>query len=286
LQALIKQLHRSPLGQILDFKCRSACNARSSAEYNRRLSISFTRQGSFRYHVGRRSYDIHSGVMLMERAGCEYTVSHRCAVKDECTIYEFEDEYVEELKESWVSSVGRSILSTVSPLAVLPTTPGLEFLHAAIRDITQRPLWRAPLKTDALVIALLQEIAQAFGDHRKRQPLSFRYEKLKDHQIEGLDRAKHFIVANFRQELSLAEIARHSYVSVFHFSRLFKQFTALSPHRFLIDVRLKHAALLLRHTSLPITQICFDSGFNSFEHFILTFNKHYGRSPSKYRRQR
>ncbi len=285
MQALIKLLHQSPMGQILDFKCLSACEGRSSSEYTRRFSISFTRRGSFGYHAGRRSYDIHSGVMLMERAGCEYTVSHRCAVKDECTIFEFTDEFVEEMRESWGSSGGQSILSAVRPLAVLPTTPGLEFLHAAIRDAAQRPLWRSPLKTDALVLSLLQEVGQAFGDQRRCNQLRSRRERLRDHQLEALDRAKQFIVANFRHELSLAEIARHSYISVFHFSRLFKQFTSLSPYQFLIDVRLKHAALLLRHTSLPITQICFDSGFNSFEHFILTFNKHYGRSPSKYRRQ-
>jgi transcriptional regulator GlxA family with amidase domain len=132
------------------------------------------------------------------------------------------------------------------------------------------------------MLALLQEI----GCQGKSSRLISHCEKLKDHQLAALDQAKHFITANFRQELSLAEIARHCHVSVFHFSRLFKQFTSRSPYQFLIDVRLRHAALLLRHTFLPVTQICFESGFNSFEHFILSFTKHYGRSPSKYRRQK
>jgi AraC-like DNA-binding protein len=94
------------------------------------------------------------------------------------------------------------------------------------------------------------------------------------------------VTQNTVQMEEFAEIARHSHISVFHFSRLFKQFTSSNPYQFLIDVRLKHAALLLRNTSLPVTQICFESGFNSFEHFILSFSKHYGTSPSKYRRQK
>lgn len=282
MQALITQLHQTSLGRILDFKCRCEEKGRSAKEYVRKFSLSFTRQGSFGYHAGWRSYDIHSGVILLENAGCEYTVTHRCTIKDECTIFELADEYVEEMKTSWGSQGNHSILSSARPLAVLPTTPGLEFLHAALLHAAQNPLSRSLLKIDALMLALLQEI----GGQEKANQLTSRHEKLKDHQLAALDQAKRFITTNFRQELSLAEIARHSHVSVFHFSRLFKQFTSRSPYQFLIGVRLKHAALLLRHTSLPVTQICFESGFNSFEHFILSFTKHHGTSPLKYRRHK
>jgi AraC-like DNA-binding protein len=282
MQALITQLHQTPLGRILDFKCRCEDKRRSAKEHVRNFSVSFTRQGSFGYHAGRRSYDIHSGVILLENAGCEYTVTHTCTIKDECTIIELADEFVEELKASSQSRGKHSILSSARPLAVLPTTPGLEFLHTALLHAAQNPLARSLLKIDALMLALLQEI----GGQKKANQLMSRREKLKDHQLAALDQAKRFITANFRQELSLAEIARHSRVSIFYFSRLFKQFTSRSPYQFLIAVRLKHAALLMRHYSLPVTQICFESGFNSFEHFILSFSKHYGTSPSKYRRQK
>ncbi len=282
MQALITQLHQTPLGRILDFKCQCKDEGHSVKEYVRKFSLSFTRQGSFGYHVGRRSYEIHSGMILLENAGCEYTVTHRCTIKDECTIFELADEIVEEMKASWGSWGSHSILSSARPLAVLPTTPGLEFLHAALLHAAQNPLSRSLLKIDALMLALLQEI----GGQEKAYQFTSRQEKPTDHQLAALDQAKHFITANFRQELSLAEIARHSHVSVFHFSRLFKQFTSRSPYQFLIDVRLKHAALLLRHTSLPVTQICFESGFNSFEHFILSFSRHYGTNPSRYRKQK
>jgi hypothetical protein len=93
MQALINPLHKTPLGRILDFKCQCECEGSSEKEYTRNFSISFTRRGSFGYHVGLRTYDIHSGVVLLEKAGCEYTVTHRSTIKDECTIFELADEF-------------------------------------------------------------------------------------------------------------------------------------------------------------------------------------------------
>jgi len=93
---------------------------------------------------------------------------------------------------------------------------------------------------------------------------------------------RHYMLANFQRELTLAEIARHAFVSDFHFSRIFKKFTARSPHQYLLELRLQHA-LLLRNTSLSVSEICFASGFNSFPHFIASFTRRYRISPSKAR---
>jgi len=49
-------------------------------------------------------------------------------------------------------------------------------------------------------------------------------------------------------------------------------------------ILLNRARFLLLNTSLSITEICFESGFNSLEHFIAAFTQHNGASPRKYRR--
>jgi len=43
------------------------------------------------------------------------------------------------------------------------------------------------------------------------------------------------------------------FVSDFHFSRIFKKFTARSSHQYLLELRLQHALLLLRNTSLSVS---------------------------------
>jgi transcriptional regulator GlxA family with amidase domain len=77
------------------------------------------------------------------------------------------------------------------------------------------------------------------------------------------------------------EIAGYCFVSPFHFSRLFKTFTAFSPHQFLLNTRLKNAEILLKNTSLSIADIAFASGFNSIEHFSTAFKNKFKCAPSK-----
>ena len=67
-------------------------------------------------------------------------------------------------------------------------------------------------------------------------------------------------------------------------SRIFKQRYGVPPYRYLIGLRIDYASDLLRESSLSVTQVCHRSGFNSLSHFITTFRRHTGMSPSQFRR--
>lgn len=87
-----------------------------------------------------------------------------------------------------------------------------------------------------------------------------------------------------RQDISLDHIAEAAHISPFHFSRVFKKETHLSPHQFLLNLRIKNATGLLLHTSLSIREIGGRSGFNNPEHFITAFKKRTGLSPNQFRK--
>ena len=286
MSAQVEVLYRSPFGRIVDFRCRNTQPGTGKPEYIESFSVNFTRRGNFGYRVGREAFDIHSGVILLEKAGSERVVSHHHATKDECTAVELTPEFSEEVREHWALSgrlkrCGRVCTGEVSA-SVLPATPRLDYLHSILFNAARRCGPGSLLKVDVLLLDLLDEIGASGGLASRRPPEEIDV-TLKDRHLDAIDRAKSFINANFQQELALSEIARHAHVSVFHFSRLFKRFTSRSPYQYLIEVRLKHAALLLRHTSLSVTEVCFESGFNSFEHFIATFTRRYSGSPTKYR---
>lgn len=273
MQASITQLQHSPLARVLDFKCQCGCDAPSETEYTSRFTISFTRRGGFGYRIGRRDFDIHSGLVMLEQPDCEYSITHRCQIKDECTIVELSQDFYGEVLQSEIGECLMRLFSKKYPFTVVPASPQLDYLHATLHRTRTR------LKLEELLLALLQRLGG-----KSCAPQTFAAHRLQEWQRDAIDSAKHFIAMNFQHDLSLPEIARHSHVSVFHFSRLFKQFTSSSPYQYLRALRLQHAALLLTHTALPVTQVCFDSGFNSFEHFILSFTRQFGFSPSKYRK--
>ena len=58
----------------------------------------------------------------------------------------------------------------------------------------------------------------------------------------------------------------------------------MPPYRYLIRLRIQYTSDLLQDSSLSVTQVCHRSGFNSLSHFITTFHRHTGMSPSQYRR--
>ena len=68
-------------------------------------------------------------------------------------------------------------------------------------------------------------------------------------------------------------------------SRLVKRVTGQPFIRLLTSVRMENAEQLLRDTTLPITDIAAVVGYESGEHFIRTFHRHKGLTPSAYRRR-
>jgi AraC family transcriptional regulator len=98
-----------------------------------------------------------------------------------------------------------------------------------------------------------------------------------------LRRAIEFMHDNYGRELALEEIASAAYLSEYHFARLFKQITGVTPHVYLANLRLEHARRLLSETSLPISEIATRVGYQSQSHFTKIFKSVTGVTPRLYR---
>jgi transcriptional regulator GlxA family with amidase domain len=81
----------------------------------------------------------------------------------------------------------------------------------------------------------------------------------------------------------VARLASVSGVSEAHFARVFKQAFGLPPHRYLLTRRVERAKALLRDTELAITEIAFQTGWNSLGTFGRTFRDITGESPAELR---
>ena len=98
-----------------------------------------------------------------------------------------------------------------------------------------------------------------------------------------LRRVAQYIQDNLRRELRLAELSAVVHMSPYHFARLFKRSTGVSPHRFLVRRRIDAARALLAARTAPIAEIAQLVGFRTPSHFTTTFRRVIGLTPTAYR---
>jgi transcriptional regulator GlxA family with amidase domain len=101
--------------------------------------------------------------------------------------------------------------------------------------------------------------------------------------LRRLLRAKDRMDAASHEDWPVHRLARVSGVSQAHFARSFKQALGVPPHRYLLTRRIERATALLRDTELPITEIAFDTGWQSLGTFGRIFRDVTGESPSTMR---
>jgi AraC-like DNA-binding protein len=284
MNAQCERLFRSQAVSVYDYRCRETPGRLSAPEVQNRPEINFTRTGFFNCRIGKKQYVVETDVVLLLNAGSERVVLHGDDVRDTCTIFRFSENILEEARKCYYrSGIFTAMDPSAFPLDAVASTPGLDHLHSQILLSlrSEKSAW-AGLQTETLAMELLAELfRRLYGTNS--QPPSIE-NGLRERHLETIERAKNYIQAGFEEDLSLTEIARNCFVSEFHFSRLFKKFTLTSPYQYLLEIRLKHAALLLLNTRLSVTEVCFASGFQSFPHFISMFKARYGKNPSEYRR--
>jgi transcriptional regulator GlxA family with amidase domain len=101
--------------------------------------------------------------------------------------------------------------------------------------------------------------------------------------LRRLLRAKDRMDAASHEEWPVPRLARVSGVSEAHFARSFKEAFGVPPHRYLLTRRIERATALLRDTDLSITEIAFQTGWNSLGTFGRTFRDVTGESPGELR---
>lgn len=94
---------------------------------------------------------------------------------------------------------------------------------------------------------------------------------------------REIIEANLYNNLSLEELAKLCNLSLSTFKREFEKQYEMPPATYIRKRKLEKAAQLLQGTSLRISDIAFDCGFNDLAHFSRSFQKEYHASPSEYR---
>ena len=88
---------------------------------------------------------------------------------------------------------------------------------------------------------------------------------------------------NFTSSITIEELALQSSLSVRHFARIFRETYQTTPGNYILLLRMNHACNLLKQTTLSISEVAFQSGFNDSNYFSRQFHKNYHMSPKQFR---
>jgi transcriptional regulator GlxA family with amidase domain len=101
--------------------------------------------------------------------------------------------------------------------------------------------------------------------------------------LRRLLRAKDHLDAAPAEDWPVRRLAAVAGVSPAHFARSFKAAFGIPPHRYLLSRRIGRAKTLLRDTGIPITDIAFETGWNSLGTFGRVFHDITGQTPTELR---
>jgi len=94
-----------------------------------------------------------------------------------------------------------------------------------------------------------------------------------------------FIEQHYHEDITIAQIVKASGLSHAQFHRLFRKEIGFHSNWYLRQVRVNHAAILLRDTDQSITEIGFAVGFNDSNYFTQAFKRALGATPRAYRKE-
>lgn len=133
----------------------------------------------------------------------------------------------------------------------------------------------------ALIEQLLVQLLRQHSIARRSDELELSRVGLIDRRIR---RSVELMHSQLDQDLSLRDLAAASYLSPFHFARLFKKITGVTPHSYLAAIRTRKAQQLLAEPDLSINAIAARVGYLSSSHFTKAFRAATGTTPREFRK--
>jgi len=108
---------------------------------------------------------------------------------------------------------------------------------------------------------------------------------LKETETGRMNRVHAYVMKNFRDKISLEEVAAIANMSPSSFSRYFKIHANKTFSDFLTEIRIGYSCKLLISQKIDIAQVCYDSGFNTLSNFNRQFKAFAHYSPLAYRKK-
>lgn len=148
-------------------------------------------------------------------------------------------------------------------------------VNYAIKDLIdemEKKDAKDPYLLDLLFKRMMIEVAKSFHEDSQQAGVCH------------LKKAKRFIQENLCTDLDVQTIADHVRLNHSYLQKLFAQYLNCGIMTYVNQQRMDHASFLLKYSTMCVTDMAFHLGYNSRQHFSLTFEKRFGMSPKQYQK--
>ena len=249
---------------VYAYRCNAGPADRSFVEVHERYSLSYVRRGSFGCRTLGAEHELVAGAVVVGRPGREYVATHAHHCRgDECLSVKFSPELAR--------SLGGESLWRFARVPPLPELMVLGELAQAAAD------GRTGVGIDEAALAFAGKCAQLTTGSDARLAIDSR---ARSRAVE----AALWLETHAADPIRLEDAAREAGLSAFHFLRVFRRVLGVTPHQYLLRLRLARAARLLADASLSVTDVALEAGFADLSNFVRTFRRAAGASPGEFRK--
>jgi AraC-like DNA-binding protein len=142
------------------------------------------------------------------------------------------------------------------------------------------------VQADELVsFALLLQLLHQLANNKTVPIVSMEFKAMKGNENQQrLNKVFQYVQKEFAKPISLKKAASLVHLSESAFCKCFKRASGKTFSDYTNEVRIAHSCQLLIETDMPISEIAFESGFESLTYFNRVFLRKKKLTPGQYRK--
>jgi AraC-like DNA-binding protein len=278
--AVARPLAQGSDWSVSDVVCNSGPQDRPFEERHSRVSIAMVVAGSFQYRGASGRELMTAGSLLLGNPGEYFECGHEHGAGDRCISFQYTPEYFQRLHgdgggrgHNFDFRVPRlPPLRALSPLITRACARLIRSVDASqLSSIGVGGFWEE--LAIKLAVQTLQLVAVFYPETRAPLPSA----------VARVTRTVRTIERHPDASLSIGTLAREAGLSPYHFLRVFEQLTGVTPHQYILRLRLREAAMRLAEEPAKVLDVALDSGFGDVSNFNHAFRAEFGVSPRVYR---
>jgi AraC family transcriptional regulator len=264
-----RPLHQGEEWSISEYLCAAGPHDRPFEEQHEQFAVAAVIEGTFSYRADTGAAVLHPGAFLLGNPTTCYECSHDHSTGDRCIAFRFSPAQFAEVAAS-IAGSGQFRF----PAPMLPITPKL--LPWLVR-IEARAGLAERLEVEESVPRLIEAIVGA-ASGAARRPV-----RASARDMRRVGDVLRYIELHADAVVDLKTLASVAIMSKYHFLRTFRHIVGMTPYQFVLNVRMRRAAVRLSSSFEPVSTIALETGFGDLSTFNGRFRDVFGMSPTAYR---